>query len=191
MQFKKFEDLFVDELKDIHDAERRITKALPKMIKAASSDELRTALEDHLQVTEGHVERLERIFEGLGKTPGRKTCDAMVGLLEEGSQLIQEDGPESIIDAGIIAAAQKVEHYEMATYGTLRDWAKLLGHDDAARLLQETLDEEGEADKTLTRLSQSLNIEASEASEEEEEGAMVPVRRSNGGHRTRGTHRSR
>jgi ferritin-like metal-binding protein YciE len=183
MTMKTFEDLFVDELKDIYDAERRITKALPKMIRTASSPELSSALEEHLQVTEEHISRLDGIFEDLGRSPGRKTCDGMVGLLEEGQKMMEQDGPESIMDAALIAAAQKVEHYEIATYGTLRDWARLLGRDGIARRLQETLDEEGEADKRLTKIAQSLNVQASE--ETEEEGAMVRVRRSGNGGRSR------
>jgi ferritin-like metal-binding protein YciE len=183
MPVRNFEDLFIDELKDIYDAERRITKALPKMIRNASSPELSSALEEHLQVTEEQIGRLDRIFEEMGKSPGRKTCDGMVGLLEEGQKIMEEAGPEHLTDAGIIAAAQKVEHYEIATYGTLRDWAKLLGRDEVARMLQETLDEEGEADKKLTKIAQSLNVEAAEEGEEQEEdeGAMVHVRRGNGG----------
>ena len=166
---KNFEELFIDELKDIYDAERRITKALPKMARAASSEELSSGFEQHLQQTEEHINRLDRIFEMMGKTPGRKTCEAMVGLLEEGQQLMSEDAPEAIMDAALIAAAQKVEHYEIATYGTLRDWAKLLQNDEAADLLQQTLDEEGETDKKLSEIAMSLNVEASEIDEEDEE----------------------
>lgn len=167
MKMKNLDDLFVDELKDIYDAERRITKALPKMIKAASSEELATAFEEHLQQTEEHIARLERIFEAMDKQPGRKTCQAMVGLLEEGQSLMEEDATDDVMDAGLIAAAQKVEHYEIATYGCLRDWAQHLGNDDAARILQQTLDEEGAADKKLTHIAQSLNLEAAEGAGEE------------------------
>jgi ferritin-like metal-binding protein YciE len=194
MAIKNLEELFVDELKDVYDAERRITKALPKMIKAATSEELSNALQEHLQQTEEHVARLDRIFEDLGKTAGRKTCQAMVGLLEEGEALMEEEAPESVMDAALIAAAQKVEHYEMATYGCLRDWARLLGNNEAAEILQETLDEEGDTDKKLTEIAQSLNVEAAEAGEEsEDEEATVPSgRRSNGNTRsTAGGTRSR
>ena len=172
---RNLEDLFVDELKDVYDAERRITRALPKMVKAAASEELSQALQEHLQQTEEHVTRLDRIFESMDKSPGRKTCQAMVGLLEEGQSLMDEDGPESVTDAALIAAAQKVEHYEMATYGCLRDWARLLQNDEAAELLQQTLDEEGDADKKLTEIAQSLNVEAREEDGEEMEDEGEPV----------------
>ena len=137
------------------------------MAKGASSDELKQALEDHLEQTEGHVERLEEIFEGLDENPKGKTCKAMKGLVEEGSEILEKDGEDSVLDAGIIAAAQKVEHYEIASYGTVRTWAKLLGDDEAAELLQETLDEEGEADKLLNQLAEEIvNPEALSESKE-------------------------
>lgn len=157
MSAKDFETLFIDELKDTYDAEKRLVKALPKMAKAAHSPELREALEAHLGETRKHVERLESVFEDLGRKPGRKACAAMVGLLKEGEDLLEESDDETFQDAAIILAAQKVEHYEMATYGTLREWAKVLGHASVATKLQRTLDDEGKADKTLTRLSSRLN----------------------------------
>jgi ferritin-like metal-binding protein YciE len=123
-------------------AENQLLKALPKMAKDASSEELKLAFENHLDQTKVHVERLEEIFERLDETPKGKTCQAMKGLVEEGSEILEEDGEESVLDAGIIAAAQKVEHYEIASYGTVRTFAQLLGEDEAAELLQETLDEE-------------------------------------------------
>jgi len=169
MALKTLQDLFVDELKDVYDAEHRITKALPKIIKGATSKQLTQALQDHLRQTEEHVERLEQIFEECGDTPTRKTCQAMVGLLKEGDELLEEKGPESVRDAAIIAACQKVEHYEMATYGCLRTWAQLLGFEEATRLLQQTLDEEGNADKLLTKCSEQLNVEAVEGGTEDEE----------------------
>ena len=173
-------ELFIEELKDIYDAEQRITKALPKMAQAADSEELSAALEEHLRETEEQVTRLEQILESLDETPGRKTCKAMMGLLEEGKELMGEDFPPEVMDAGIIAAAQKVEHYEMATYGCLRTWAKLLGEDEAYRLLQQTLDEEGNADKKLTKISESLNVEATspDGEEEDEERHVVAQSRS-------------
>lgn len=174
MKLRTLEDLFVDELKDIYDAERRITKALPKMVKAASSEELSSAFEEHLQQTEEHIARLDRIFEIMDKAAGRKTCQAMVGLIEEGQALMEEDATDAVMDAALIAAAQKIEHYEIATYGCLRDWAQLLENNDVARILQQTLDEEGETDKKLSEIAQSLNVEAAEA-EDEEEGERVPV----------------
>lgn len=163
MAVKTFEDLFIDELKDVYDAEKRIVRALPKLVKNANSEELSDALEAHLGQTEKHVERLDRIFKELGKSPGRKSCPAMMGLLAEADELLEESDDPTVRDAAIIAAAQKVEHYEMATYGTLREWAKLLGHSNVAKTLQETLDEEGKADKTLTKLSQGLNVFAAHA----------------------------
>ena len=169
MALKNLKSLFTDELKDIYDAEHRITKALPKLIKAATSRQLSEALQSHLRETEEHVSRLEQIFEECGDTATKKTCQAMVGLLKEGDELLDEKGPESVRDAAIIAAAQKVEHYEMATYGCLRDWARLLGLDEATRLLQTTLDEEGRADKKLTECAKSLNVEAVTGMDEDEE----------------------
>jgi ferritin-like metal-binding protein YciE len=156
MKLDTLRKLYIEELRDLYNAENQLVKALPKMAKGASSDELKQALEDHLEQTEGHVERLEEIFEGLDESPKGKTCEAMKGLVEEGSEILEEDGEDSVLDAGIIAAAQKVEHYEIASYGTVRTWAKLLGEDEAAELLQETLDEEGEADKLLNQLAQEI-----------------------------------
>jgi ferritin-like metal-binding protein YciE len=142
-------------------AEKQLLKALPKMAKAASSEELRSALTEHLGVTRRQIERLEDVFESLGKTAKAKTCKAMQGLVEEATEIMEEDGDDAVLDAGIIAAAQKVEHYEMASYGTVRTWARLCGQTEAAELLQETLDEEGEADKRLTQLAESfVNPEA-------------------------------
>ena len=148
------EDLLVDQLKDLYDAENRLTKALPKMAKAASSSELKQAFEHHLSQTQEHVSRLERVFESLGHRAKSKTCHAMKGLIDEGEEAIKEDGPDSVRDAALIAAAQRVEHYEMAGYGTVRSFAQSLGHREAAAILQKTLNEEGEADKLLTRLAE-------------------------------------
>ena len=169
MKLDTLKKLYVEELRDVYNAEQQLVKALPKMAKGASSDELREALETHLEETKGQVERLEQIFEGLDESPKGKTCQAMKGLVEEGSEILDEKGEESVLDAGIIAAAQKVEHYEIATYGTLRTWADLLNQDEAAELLQETLDEEGEADKKLSDLAEEIvNPEALLEGEEEE-----------------------
>jgi ferritin-like metal-binding protein YciE len=157
------DDLFLDSLRDLYDAEKQITKALPKMTKAASSDDLKAAFEQHLQVTKRQVERLEQIFTQLDQKPGGKKCAAMEGLIEEGAELIQEGKPSPILDAGLIGAAQKVEHYEMAGYGTARTFATLLGHTEAAQLLQETLEEEKETDQQLTELAESVvNEEAAQ-----------------------------
>ena len=157
-------NLFVDELKDIYWAEKHITKALPKMIKAAHSDELKSALEEHLEVTEAQIERLNEVFSVIGKKAEGKKCEAMEGLIEEGEELMSEYKGSPAIDAAIISAAQKIEHYEIASYGTLRTFANRLGYEEAVDLLQETLDEEAEADETLTEIAESFaNEEAVEA----------------------------
>jgi ferritin-like metal-binding protein YciE len=160
MKIKTLHDLFVDELKDLYSAETQLTKALPKMAKAASSDELREAFESHLKETEGQIERLDKIFKGLDASPKGKKCKAMEGLVEEGKEAIELDAEDTVRDAALIAAAQRVEHYEMAGYGTVRTYAQLLEMDDAVELLQETLDEEGAADEKLTGIAQSINVEA-------------------------------
>src|ERR1700733_8032659 len=140
--------LFLDELADMYDSENRITKALPKLIKAATCHELQRALENHLKETEGHVNKLERVFAAFDEKPRAKKCPAMVGLLDEGDEIVSENKKSPTINAAIISAAQKVEHYEIASYGTLREWANLLGNPDAARIIEEILDEEKNADKT-------------------------------------------
>ena len=167
MKLDNLRKLFVEELRDLYSAENQLVKALPKMAKGASSEELKRALEDHLEQTQGQVERLEEVFEQLDETPKGKTCKAMKGLVEEGSEILEEDGEDSVIDAGIIAAAQKVEHYEIASYGTVRTWAGLLGANEAAELLEETLDEEREANELLNKLAQdTVNPEALSEGEE-------------------------
>jgi len=150
------QELYTAELRDLYNAEKQLLKALPKMAKAASSGELREAFETHLKQTEGHVERLEEIFEQLDETPKGKTCQAMKGLIEEGSEILDEDGEDSVLDAGIIVAAQKVEHYEIAGYGSVRTFAQLLGQTQAAQLLQQTLEEESEANERLNRLAEGI-----------------------------------
>jgi ferritin-like metal-binding protein YciE len=154
-------DLFEDELKDIYWAEKALTKALPKMAKNATSEELVSAINDHLEVTKEHVQRLEESFKILGKAARAKKCDAMEGLVKE-AEGIMEDTEEGVVrDAGIISAAQKVEHYEIATYGTLCAFAKTLGENEIGNLLKQTLDEEKEADQTLTEIAESsINVEA-------------------------------
>jgi len=181
MSMDNLHDLFLEQLKDIYDAEQRIVKALPKMAREASSEELSSAFEEHLAQTQEHVARLERVFRIVGESPSKKTCKATVGLLEEGEEIMKQDAPESVLDAGLIAAAQKVEHYEMATYGCLRDWAQLLGLSEAAAVLQETLDEEGEADRKLTEIAQSLNVEAMEGVDEVEDEEAVETPRAERG----------
>ena len=164
MKMKTLEDLYVNELKDLYNAENQLLKALPKMAKAANAPELKEAFESHLEETRGQVERLEQIFKELDVSPKGKKCKAMEGLVEEGSEMIKEDAEPPVKDAGLIAAAQRVEHYEIAGYGAARTFATLLGYDKAAKLLQETLDEEAGADEKLTELANSvINIEAVEA----------------------------
>jgi ferritin-like metal-binding protein YciE len=166
MKLKSLEDLFIEELKDIYYAEKHITKALPKMVKKASHPELAEAFEEHLEETENQIERLERIFEIIGRKPQAKRCEAMDGLLKEGKDIMSEDAEDSVRDAGLIVAAQKVEHYEIAAYGSLRTFAEKLGYEEAAELLQETLDEESAADEKLTEIAESsINEEAAEAEE--------------------------
>ena len=163
MKLDSLKTLYIEELRDLYNAENQLLKALPKMAKKASTPELKEAFQSHLEETRTHVERLDQIFDTLGKKPTGKTCKAMKGLIEEGSEMMSEDGPAPVIDAGIIAAAQRVEHYEMAGYGTVRTFASLLGEDEAEDLLQETLDEEGAADKKLTDIAESMvNQEAEE-----------------------------
>jgi ferritin-like metal-binding protein YciE len=160
MSIESLQDLFLHELKDIYDGEKRLLRALPKMAKAATSEDLRAAFTEHKGQTETQVERLEQIFELLEKPARGKKCMGMEGLLEEGSALMEEDAQPAVMDAGLIAAAQKVEHYEIATYGTLATYAKILGLDDAVALLEETLVEEKATDETLTELASRINFEA-------------------------------
>jgi ferritin-like metal-binding protein YciE len=156
MKLDTLQKLYTDELRDLYNAENQLLKALPKMAKAASSEDLKGAFEKHLEQTKGHVERLEQVFEELGEKPKGKTCRAMKGLVEEGSEILEQDGEESVLDAGIIVAAQKVEHYEIAGYGSVRTFAHLLGQNKAAELLQTTLDEEAETNELLNRLAESI-----------------------------------
>jgi ferritin-like metal-binding protein YciE len=164
MSLKSLEDLFVHELKDLFSAEKQLVRALPKMAKAASSEKLRDAFEEHLAQTEEHVSRLEQIFEMLNKGSRGEKCAAMEGLIEEGKKMIEEDAEPHVKDAGLIACAQRVEHYEIAGYGVARTFAQLLGHADVADLLQTTLDEEKETDIQLTELAETeINVEAQHA----------------------------
>lgn len=155
MALETLADLFVDELKDLYSAEKQLVKALPKMAKAASSPKLRKGFEDHLRQTEDHVERLENIFEQLGVKPRGPKCEAMEGLIEEGKRVMKEDAEPAVMDAALIAAAQRVEHYEIAGYGTVRTFARMLGNNDAERLLQRTLEEESQTNEKLTKLAES------------------------------------
>jgi ferritin-like metal-binding protein YciE len=161
MKLNTLQKLYTDELRDLYNAENQLLKALPKMAKAASSEELKGAFEKHLEQTKGHVKRLEQVFQDLDEKPKGKTCHAMKGLIEEGSEILEEDGETSVRDAGMIVAAQKVEHYEIAGYGSVRTFAHLLGQNKAAELLQATLDEESETNELLNRLAESvINPEA-------------------------------
>jgi len=169
--------LYVDELKDLYSAENQLVKALPKMAKAASSDELRKGFEQHLEQTKGHVERLETIFSSLDESPKGKKCMGMEGLIKEGSEVIEEDFEDSVRDAALIGAAQRVEHYEIAAYRTVREFAKILDEPKHASLLGETLNEEKETDQKLTDLSREINTQAIEESPEAERAKPNQVRK--------------
>jgi ferritin-like metal-binding protein YciE len=161
MAMNNMQDLYLHELKDIHNAEKQILQALPKMAKAASHQELRQAFEEHERVTEEQVRRLETIFDDLGQKPSGKKCKGMEGLIEEGEEILSEDADPDVRDAALIAAAQRVEHYEIAAYGTARTYARQLGFDKHVELLQRTLDEEGQTDERLTKLAESrINTDA-------------------------------
>jgi ferritin-like metal-binding protein YciE len=155
MADKKLEALFLDTLKDIYFAEKKILTALPKMAKAAQSEDLKAAFEKHVDETEEHVARLEKAFKALGQAPKGKTCDAILGLIEEGKEIMEEYEDSPALDAGLLAAAQAVEHYEISRYGTLRTWAAELGHDDVVELLETTLGEEKKTNETLTSLAEN------------------------------------
>jgi ferritin-like metal-binding protein YciE len=177
MKLDTLKKLYVEELRDLYSAENQLIKALPKMAKGASSAELKQAFEDHLEQTKEHVERLDEIFDRLGEKPAGKTCKAMKGLIEEGSEMLEQDGEASVIDAGLIGAAQRVEHYEIAAYGTVRTFANLLGEEEAADLLQQTLDEEGETDKQLSELAEEIVNQEALSTDEEEEATTASSRR--------------
>jgi ferritin-like metal-binding protein YciE len=168
MKLESLEDLFEHLLKDLYSAEKQITRALPKLAKAVDSPDLAEALESHLEETKGQVDRLDRIFKELDVSPGRKKCVGMEGLLEEGSELVSEEPDAAVLDAGVITAAQRVEHYEIAAYGTAVEWARLLGYAKAEKLLQETLDEESAANEKLTMLAEQGINEAAMAGMEVE-----------------------
>lgn len=163
-EFNSLDDLLVDQLYDLYDAENRLLDALPKMADAASSNELKTAFQNHLTETKGQVSRLEKVFKNLGKKAKRESCDAMKGLISEGENAIEAKGDADVKDAALIAAAQRVEHYEIAGYGSARTFAQQVGRSDVANLLQETLDEESEADHKLTQIAESfVNPQAAQA----------------------------
>jgi ferritin-like metal-binding protein YciE len=180
MENNTLRDLYIDQLKDLYDAENRLTKALPKMAKNADSEELRDAIEEHLEQTRGHVDRLKQIFTSLGEKPSGKKCVGMIGILDEGEEILHEDYEESVMDAAIISAAQRVEHYEIAAYGCVHAWAEILGETEASSLLEKTLDEEKLTDQKLTELAEDINSQAHEADAEtgEEEEEPRPKARS-------------
>jgi len=168
MKMESLQELYVEELRDIYDAEQQLVKALPKIAKAATSDSLRSLIEEHLDVTESQVERLGEIFEELGIKPKGGKCEAMRGLIDEATELIDADADSEVLDVALIMAAQKVEHYEIASYGCLRTFAELLEHEEQAETLQEILDEEKDADENLTELAETnINLDAAESEEEE------------------------
>jgi len=166
-------DVFVEQLKDLYNAEQQLVKALPKMAKAATSPDLAQGFEEHLEQTKGHVNRLEEIFKKLEEKPTGKKCKAMEGLIKEGAETIGEDASDAAKDAMLIAAAQRVEHYEIAGYGSVKTYADLLGEDEAAGILAETLQEEKDTDEKLTEAAETINAEAEEESGEEEEKKKV------------------
>lgn len=163
MEMDSLRDLFVEQLQDLYSAENQILKALPKMIKAATSEQLKAGFQEHLEQTKQQVGRLDQIFEILDEDAEGKVCKGMQGLLKEGEELMGEDANEDVMDAGLISAAQHVEHYEIAGYGTVRTYAELLGEDKAVKLLQQTLDEEKLTDEKLTKLASKINLKAEKA----------------------------
>lgn len=173
--------LYIDELRDLYNAETQLVKALPKMAKAASNDELRQAFEEHLRQTSEHVSRLEEIFEMLDEKPAGKKCLGMEGLVKEAAETMKEDYEEDVMDTGIIGAAQRVEHYEIAGYGTVRTLAELLGENEHVTLLEQTLEEEKQTDQKLSELADSINSEAMESEEEIEQPGEGPSRNSGKG----------
>jgi ferritin-like metal-binding protein YciE len=177
----KLHDAFIDELRDAYDAEKQLIKALPKMAKAATSPQLRGAFEAHLKETHGHVRRIEEVFESLDEAIRGKHCDGIAGIIEEGKSVMEEDVDDFTMDACLIAAGQRAEHYEMAAYGTLVAWAQAMGHAEAAKLLQQTLDEEKAADKKLSGLAEGgINRSAADAAHPDEEQETVGAGTSTG-----------
>jgi len=169
--------LYIDELKDLYNAENQLVKALPKLARSTASDDLRQGFEDHLEQTQGHVERLQKIFQMLDEDPKGKKCKGMEGLIEEGSEVMEERHKGSLLDAALIGAAQRVEHYEIAAYGTARSFAELLGEADHVSLLSETLNEEKETDEKLTELAIQINAEAREGTEQPQRTSRQDKRR--------------
>jgi len=188
MKLTSLDKLFHHELKDLYDAEHQIVKALPRLAESACNPELAAAFEEHLAQTQEHISRLETVFEEIGESPAREPCAGMRGVIEEGNKILAEDADPVVKDAAIISAAQRVEHYEMAVYGTLRTWARILGYEDSARLLEETLDEEEGTDSALTGIAQQINPEAAANpdSGEEENGRSTKTTAKKGSTATSG-----
>jgi ferritin-like metal-binding protein YciE len=177
MELQSLRDLYIDELKDLYSAEKQLVKALPKMAKNATNPDLKKAFTDHLEQTEEHVSRLEQIFESLEASPRGKKCVGMEGLIEEAKEMLEEDAEEDVLDAGLISKAQHVEHYEMAGYGTVRRFAQILGETEHVELLEQTLNEEKEADQLLTQLADgSINVEAAAGEEDSDDETTVRSR---------------
>src|ERR1017187_7116979 len=172
MEMNRLRHLYIEELKDLYSAENQLVKALPKMATASTSEDLRAGFEGHLKQTKDHVARLEKIFKALGESPKSKKCKGMEGLIKEGGELIEEDPAPQELDAGLISAAQRVEHYKIAGYGCVSAYAKLLGEDQAESLLRQTLEEEKETDKKLTQLSGRINVEAADSEESDENSSQ-------------------
>jgi ferritin-like metal-binding protein YciE len=170
MQHTALMQVYVDELKDLYDAENRLVKALPKVAKAANSGKLRSAVEEHLEQTRGHVDRLKEIFDNMNEKGTGRKCAGMMGILKEGEEIMHEDYEGESLDAALISAAQRVEHYEIAAYGCVRTWADLLGASEASALLEKTLEEEKETDKKLTQLAEEINVQAKAEGSEGEKG---------------------
>jgi ferritin-like metal-binding protein YciE len=184
MQKESIRELYINELKDLYNAETQLVKALPKMAKASSSDELREAFEEHLRQTSEQVSRLEQIFEMIEEKPTGKKCAGMEGLVKEATETMREKYEDSVMDAALIGAAQRVEHYEIAAYGTVREFAELLGEDEHVPLLEQTLEEEKQTDEKLTQLAQDINAQAEETeteSESEEEQPQTRTSKSRSG----------
>ena len=180
MPIQTLNELLTEEIKDLYDAEKQLTKALPKMAKASTNSDLKAAFTEHLEQTKGHVSRLEEVFEALGQKPKGKSCAAMKGLIEEGQEQTQQDAQGAVMDLMLIAAAQKVEHYEISGYGTVRAIAEAMGNDTAADLLRQTEEEEIETDSRLTEIAEELMTEVNESAEVEEEAPAPKVKRSAG-----------
>jgi ferritin-like metal-binding protein YciE len=173
MSNESLSKLYVDELKDLFSAENQLLKALPKMARAASSEELRTGFEKHLEQTKAHVQRLEEIFQSMDESPKGKKCVGMEGLVKEGAEVMEEDFEDSVLDAGLIGAARRVEHYEMAAYGAVSGIAKILGHTKHASLLEKTLAEETQTDQKLAGLANDINTQANEEGSEEQQDSSA------------------